>query len=657
MGCTSPVLLKESNINACSFTKYKWKLTRKEFKQLIQLKTMESNTKIYSKYFFLQNLKWIMELFCDKKSKQLCICLRLSSTNPTDITKCYAQFTIEIRAICIIDTMIVPFEKPVLGWYFHIDKKRNNAMKDLETLYKYSKQPLIITCSINILTESVIKTNAKWFISPVTLYNGQTFKMEWKINKHLLKKLQFYDEKRFWPIDSGRYKSPIFHNLFNIVCYATSSDIEDYAYRKLVVDLNHINCMDNFLVCPMISCKEIKIRKVFYQYPYESPDKYEEHSNYSREFSCSNFIEPFDSYTFNTLTIIVSIELIDCNTFNSVNLWKSHDLLIDKKLLIINYYINKYCYHCIVPKDIVFLISCFYYHLLGDRYCWNIYDDICVFENYHQLTSVEYFSELFEIGNIKWNLILKPEEWWNERRATGISLSMPYFPPNVASITINYRLIVQYRNDKNEITQFSYTTIDRYTYKEHGHSTIYFNDPISKNIKSFIVDKTKQFKIICFVNILKIINKENQMYVNWLNHSNNKYQITWRIDNRYQLKALQNRNVHSYFESNIFYNMWCLRLNVQNDNIWLYLHLCGLPNSVSKEGKNITAELNIYDANIKFGTLSKISDLHYDNIHNWTDMSWSLPHEFHKYSDVMFEMNIELSPKRKEKVFHYPQTT
>eukprot|EP01083_Nonionella_stella_P017709 49597_1 len=530
------------------------------------------------------NLKWTVQIGQDER-----LCVNLVNL-PFNCSKVWALLSFH----CVeneTNKSMVPM--------FKLDQMKSPLIsKRLFTLSKTDDEGtnnnniLTLQFKITILRKYNIFNKITFDGTAFHLAHGDEYQMEWKIGKS--------NKLGFTKCDIDRYlESHIFYDLFALRIYPKDSPEGNLCIA--IAYFNDIKTIQNHQIRIALHCVETGANysyitsPIFHQYAYGLTTKL------MLKEKLSDFGED--------MTFKVCITVIEPQQ-KEIPLIKLNDMTPSDKVLVIEHLARKYYNHYNPTKfvyfDIIRLISSFYPQLNGNTFLWKICSDPVSLRTILKTNRrhTRLFSNVFTAFNLKWTIQLFP------RLNLNTISSQPVFRPSVIlqnlpsqwkSVTINYRLCVEYKTDDNEMRYFSYTSIHRIDENHIYCDVLAHKYPISQELES--IKSLKVFNVYCYMNLLQIVSKKkvkkkkkrrtkivyqytDPLRLNEASH----FELEWKM-NDYEMalmKCAMDSNHHQHFESPMYNGIWCFRLVMDEEYFSLLLVLCSLP---PKYQKGITCKV------------------------------------------------------------------
>eukprot|EP01084_Bolivina_argentea_P051116 94009_1 len=224
-------------------------------------------------------------------------------------------------------------------------------------------------------------------------------------------------------------------------------------------------------------------------------------------------------------------------------------------------------------------------------YKWNI-DEILLNEMTEAENGKEFCSDLFEIAKLKWKLEAHPNGYGTESIGCfNLYLSLTSWPYAWKHIIVCVRIYCA-----ETLTNYSF--VHKYSKTDNNwgwaDTTLSLQDitDTNTNTLSFTIDV--QVIRITLIND-NILYNYNRKPFNCLE----KQLFEWKIDGALMRQLKKSSSEGRYFFSPIYYDMWCLRLYLNDDrNIDLHLKLCSLPPNANKLPA-VLFELNIKECGFR----------------------------------------------------------
>ena len=544
---------------------FTWKLTRRELAIFIQclcgteLTIMPMMTSDLYETFEMHGIKWMISVQdCYNYQQHAILDLLCNDDNLKNLRVIVTFEIVELQIKC---TTMKDFtaDNKQLGCTLNFQQTVKAWESELIQRYKNNKQ-VTIKCTLKLFA----------FSCPNSLTAGQNFNVKCKFDKVMMDK--FKTVNKYYC-----YESELFFDLFLLRFYPNYTD-DGYS----CVEITNIayKSGQNLQLYGCLTCDG---KGHLYQFIGDI---------------CNNDCGHFSKYIFqdkitdfgDEMTLNLNTQIIDY--YDGKNFIHSLEMLHDptpKQKCVLSQYFQDLYYNTdyIFPQDIIRLIAKFYPKLNGNTINWNFHESFStlnMFLSWNFAEKDRYLqSNIINTMNLHWKFLICPNGGNDVDNIMIPNLFLCYFPQYLSSIILNYRVIVQCDDIFITFTNiFELNKQDRLggRWAPHGFD-------ILRRLKSM---DTSVFRIGYFINILDVIDDDG-LSVYRFNDSlglngRSYYGLEWNIKQKYQIEAIGNGGRPSiYFESEIFCNLWCMRLDIDNGVYNLWLQLCSLPMDV--DGLNV----------------------------------------------------------------------
>eukprot|EP01084_Bolivina_argentea_P282515 483605_1 len=254
-----------------------------------------------------------------------------------------------------------------------------------------------------------------------------------------------------------------------------------------------------------------------------------------------------------------------------------------------------------IPVDVIRLLLKFFNQI----FFWNIND-----KNWNDLFSTKngkaYYSELFDVNNIKFRCSLCPDGWKSSQKGkVQFYLEPKSFDDNIASFTVFYQLFCAQ-------TKTNWKNVRKFT--EKNQATSWYSSTLPRSEVSNVKDKKLDF--YCYVDVLYIEYKRMQSMkrnYNKMVSMKTKCEYKWNLDQSTLIKCKNAINDQPFFSPSFggyIHGNWCMTFIPKRECGWFELRLLRLPTKLKQI--DINCKIVCYLNGLDFVLMDSLMTMNYE---------------------------------------------